>query len=203
MSQSQKEIENRPLTPFPPADREDWELQFRNQLQALSISQGDQGGQGYEQVPIVSRTESNTQLMHPTPIRPSINQQTPSFHPERLSQARPGHFRNLTEGVWIDNKTREQIAPHINSPTHIGPSPLGNSVGDRGDDEEIEKLISLIAAAFHEQEEATHTTALHRQNMRTRPGRQGHGSDNSRTDTGRRRLGDVGLRDTDNRMDES
>jgi hypothetical protein len=67
----------------------------------------------------------------------------------------------------------------------------------------METLLSMIAAAFREQEEAANHRTLYQQDMSTQTGVQDHGSDNSRTDTGRRELGDQDSGNEENRMDES
>ncbi|KAJ9265520.1 hypothetical protein DTO212C5_6713 [Paecilomyces variotii] len=154
MSQSGKEGENLPGTPFFGRGNEDWELQFRNQVEALTINQRDQGqNQGQGHTTVISRPESDIRVLHPVSTWSFPIQRPPSF-----SCARAGNPRNITEGVWIDNESRARIAPNLHSPTHIGPSPPGNSSDNVRGDEDMEMLASMMAAAFHEQQDATNVT---------------------------------------------
>ncbi|KAJ9233851.1 hypothetical protein DTO169E5_6836 [Paecilomyces variotii] len=182
MSQSRKEGENQPGTPFPGKSPEDWELQFRNQLEALTINQRNQGhNQTQGHTTVISRPESDIRLLHPVSTWSFQNQRPPSF-----SCARAGNPRNITEGVWIDNESRARIAPNLHSPTRIGPSPLGNSFDNVRGDEDMEMLVSMMAVAFHEQQDATNVRGPTRHNIGTQALGQTYGSRNSTADAGRR-----------------
>ncbi|KAJ9192197.1 hypothetical protein DTO164E3_8485 [Paecilomyces variotii] len=179
MSQSRKEGETQPGTPFPGKGPEDWELQFRNQLEALTINQRDQGhNQTQGHTTVISRPETDIRLVHPVPTWSFPNQRSPSF-----SCARAGNPRNITEGVWIDNESRARIAPNLHSPTHIGPSPLGNIFDNVRGDEDMEMLASMMAAAFHEQQDATGPS---QRDIGAQAHGQAYGSGKSTADAGRK-----------------
>jgi len=187
MSQSGKERENRPGTPFTGGDTEDWELQFRNQLEALTINQRNQGhNQPQGHTTVISRPESDIRLLHPVPTGSFPNQRPLSF-----SCARAGNPRNITEGVWIDNESRTRIAPNLHSPTHIGPSPLGNVFDNVRGDEDMEMLASMMAAAFHEQQDATNVTGPSQRNVGAKAHGQAYGGGTSTADAGRRFSGSL------------
>ncbi|KAJ9249227.1 hypothetical protein DTO207G8_6881 [Paecilomyces variotii] len=187
MSQSRKEGENQPGTPFPGKGPEDWELQFRNQLEALTINQWNQGhNQTQGHTTVILRPESDIRVLHPVPTGSFPNQRPLSF-----SCARRRNPRNITEGVWIDNESRARVAPNLHSVTHIGPSPLGNSFDNARSDEDMEMLASMMAAAFHEQQDATNVTGPSQRDIGAQAHGQAYGSGNSTADAGRRFSGSL------------
>ncbi|KAL1850296.1 hypothetical protein Plec18170_006991 [Paecilomyces lecythidis] len=197
MSQSRKEEENRLGTPFPRRGADDWELKARNQLDALRVRQQDQQGENQSQrhPTAISRPASNIPLMHPTPIRVLSDQRSVSFDSEPFQRPRAG-VRNLTDGVWIDNENRTRIAPHIHSPTHIGPSPLGR-------DYDMEMLAAMMATAFQEKHDVTNATVTSEQNVYTESRGQADGSGNGAANSHRGDYSNLGIGELGDEMEQS
>ncbi|GAD92032.1 hypothetical protein PVAR5_0618 [Paecilomyces variotii No. 5] len=197
MSQSRKEGENRPGTPFPGRGPDNWDSNFRNQVEALTIGQRGNQGQNQSQghPAVILRPELDIPLMHSVPTRALSDQRPLPFNNEPFQRPRAGASRNQTEGIWIGNGNRTRVAPHLHSPTHIEPSPLGR-------DYDMEMLAAMMATAFYEQQDVTNVTAASQGDVDTQSRGQADASGHSTADSGRG-FGNLGVRDIGDEMDES